>query len=292
MTWSTEQSYTQCQRVAWRTGSNFYYSFLLLPWPKRRAMCALYAFLRHTDDLGDNPHTADVRRAELQRWRHSLARALSGTFDGPLFPALADTVARYRIPPEYLYAVIDGVLMDVDQQQYETFDELADYCHKVASVVGLACIHIWGFESTAAIEPAGKCGLAFQLTNILRDLKEDAAEGRVYLPRADLRRFDYSPEELKQGVRDGRFKALMRFEIARAEQFYHEAAALEPLLGADGRPIYAAMVRIYRGLLDEIKRVDGDVFTHRVRLSAWRKLGIAASCCLPGRAWPMRVRPL
>jgi phytoene synthase len=146
-------SYEYCRQIARHSATNFYYSFLVLPRPKRQAMCALYAFLRHTDDLGDSAQPASARADALARWRVSLERALVGKFDAPLFPALADTIACYTIPPEYLLAVIDGVVMDLEHTSYATFADLADYCYKVASAVGLACIHIWGFSHPAALEP-------------------------------------------------------------------------------------------------------------------------------------------
>jgi phytoene synthase len=273
-------SYELCRQIARRSSSSFYYSFLLLPRAKREAMFALYAFLRRTDDLSDDPQTGDVSRQALIAWRQSFSNALAGTFDDPLLPALADTIQRFGIPPSYLEAAISGVEMDLDHQGYETFSELEDYCHHVASAVGLACIHIWGFTSPAALEPARRCGLAFQLTNILRDLKEDAARGRVYLPREDLRRFDYSAAEIKLGVCDERFRRLMRFEIQRAEQFYADAVHLDRWLHADCRPAFTAMLTTYRELLAEIKRRDGDVWTSRVRLPGWRKARIAARCLL------------
>jgi len=281
---SVESSYAHCRQLTRRTASNFYYSFLVLPRGKRRAMCALYAFARMTDDLGDNALPVAERREALAGWRNSLEQALAGEFDAPIFPALADTVARYRLPPEHLRSVIDGVEMDLAHQGFETFDELSEYCCKVASAVGLCCIHIWGFTGPEALEPARKCGIAFQLTNILRDLKEDAALGRIYLPREDLRRFGYSADDLRHGQGGERFQQLMRFEIERAERLYQDAAQLPRWLGPDGKTIFGAMSGIYRGLLDEIKRLDGDVFSHRARLSAWRKLRIAGRWLL--------VRPL
>jgi phytoene synthase len=197
-------------------------------------------------------------------------------------------VARFNIPTGYLSEVIDGVEMDLAGRRYETFDELALYCHRVEGVVGLACLHIWGFRGEAAFAPALKCGLAFQLTNILRDLKEDAEVGRIYLPAEDLRRFAYTPDELRRGVRDNRFSALMRFQIDRAEQFYREGAELEPWLEPDGRGIFGAMTAMYRGLLDQIRRRDGDVFTSRVRLSSWQRLRIAARWLVRPALFPSR----
>lgn len=279
-------SYADCRRSTRRTASNFYYSFFLLPRPKRHAMCALYAFLRHTDDLGDSSQPLELRRTALARWRSSLDRALAGEFDAPLFPALADTVAHYGIPPAHLHAVIDGVEMDLVQRRYETFDELAEYCQKVASAVGLCCIRIWGYQSEAAFEPAKKCGIAFQLTNILRDLKEDAAAGRLYLPQEDLRRFAYTFDDLRHGRCDHRYQALVELEIARAEQFYREGELLEQWLEPDGRAVFGAMTAIYRALLNEIKHRHGDVFSRRVRLSTWRKLRLAAPWFLSSPSWP------
>ncbi|HEX4147589.1 MAG TPA: phytoene/squalene synthase family protein, partial [Pirellulales bacterium] len=281
MSFTLEASYAHCQRIARVEARNFYYSFLALPRAKRLAMCALYAYLRRTDDLGDNPRPVAERQAALARWRQTLDRALAGSFDSPLFVALADTVCRYEIPPEYLYVVIDGVEMDLADRTYETFAELADYCYKVASVVGLACIHIWGFSDERALLPARRCGLAFQLTNILRDLKEDASNGRIYLPLEDLRQFQYSADDLRHNVRDARFRALMRYEIGRAEGLYLDALELERYLGPDGRASFGAIFSTYRALLERIKRLDGDVFTRRVSLSPWHKWGIAARWLLP-----------
>ncbi len=265
-------SYNHCRRMARRSASSFYYSFWLLPRAQRSAMHALYAFLRQTDDLGDSGEPVDVRRTKLADWRRSLQQALAGRFDDPLWPALVDAVERFRIPPEYLFDVIDGVEMDLVRSRWGTFAELTDYCEHVASAVGLACIHIWGFRDVAALEPARLCGIAFQLTNILRDLKEDAERDRVYLPQEDLDRFGYSVADLQRGVRDQRFHALMKFEIERAEQLYRRAADLDRWLEPAGRRIFAAMLATYSALLDEIKRRDGDVLSSRVRLRWWRKL--------------------
>ncbi len=268
-------SYVHCQQIARRSASSFYYSFLLLPKPKRQAMCALYAFLRQTDDLSDSAASAAERRSALESWRQSLDRATRGRFDDPLLPALADTIDAYRVPPEHLHAVIDGVEMDLEPLEYETFADLENYCHKVASAVGLACLCIWGTTSPRALEPARQCGVAFQLTNILRDLKEDAALGRVYLPREDMARFDYTSDDLREGVSDHRLRDLVRFEVERAERLYAAAAELESWLEADGRRVFGSMISVYRALLGEIKRLDGDLLSARVGLSRWRKMRIA-----------------
>lgn len=274
------ESYAHCERLARRSASSFYYPFLLFPRRKRRSMCALYAFLRHTDDLGDSTAPVDERRTSLARWRQSLDRALAGEFDSALLPALADTMRAFDIPREYLEHVIDGVEQDLQPRRFETFEQLAGYCDLVASAVGFACLRIWECDSPQARLPARSCGLAFQMTNILRDLKEDAQRDRVYLPQEDLERFGYSVDDLRAGVRDQRFRALMKFEIERTEVFYAQAVALGPLLHSEERRVLGSMIAIYRALLDEIKRRDGDVLSANVRLSRWRKMRIAASWLL------------
>lgn len=277
-----DASYAVCQQLARQSASNFYFSFLLLPREKRRAMCALYAYLRQVDDLGDDGpcedghRDADQRKSVLNDLRLKLDDALKGKSTDPILRALADTTARYEIPHEYLTAVLDGVEMDLDGRRYQTFTDLEQYCDRVAGVVGLACIHIWGFRGPAALELARRCGLAFQLTNILRDLKEDAQRGRIYLPAEDLSRFGYTDSDLERGQANVCFISLMQFEIARAEQFYVSAAELEPLLKRDGRRVFRVMVATYRALLEKIKRQPADVFHRRIRLSRWEKLRIAS----------------
>jgi len=271
-----DASYAYCRQMARRAHSSFYLSFFLLPRVKRRSMCALYAFLRHTDDLADSDQPIEQRQQALAAWREALHDAMQGRFDSPLLPALADTVRRYGIPGQYLSDVIDGVEMDLQIRRYETFHELQRYCYRVASAVGLACIHIWGFTDRAAFQPAERCGLAFQLTNILRDLKEDAARDRVYLPLEDLRRFDYGPEDLLSGVCDERFLELMRYEIERAERLYGEAEPLKDHLQSDGHRIFSAMVGTYRGMLDQIRRRPAEVLRRRVSLRRPTRLWIAA----------------
>jgi phytoene synthase len=277
------RSYAACQRVAREADSSFYGAFGLLPRPKRLAMCALYAFLRRADDWGDAPAPADQRRVGLEALRASLLAALGeGRFDDDCLPALADTIHRFGVPPDCLLAVLDGIEMDLEPRRYATFAELAVYCRRVASVVGRACVHVWGFEGgEESLALADQCGLAFQLTNILRDLKEDAAAGRVYLPLEDLVCFRCAPEELLAGACDERVRELVRFEIARAEEFYRSGARLAERLSADGKPVFGAMLATYRSLLSEIRRRDGDVFGPRVRLAAWRKWAIGARWIWP-----------
>jgi phytoene synthase len=282
MTPTLRQSYDYCEALSRREAKNFYPAFRVLPGPQRRGMCALYAFLRIADDLSDEPGEVAAKRQALEGWRSGLRRALAGEPSHAIHPALHDTVSRYGIPAEYLEAAIDGVEMDLAPVAYPTFADLRLYCYRVASVVGLSCIHIWGFRGEKAKEYAESAGVAFQLTNILRDLGEDAARGRVYLPQEDLARFGYDAERLRRGHRDAAFRELMRFEVARARALYDAAWPLLPLLRPSGRAVFLVLARTYRGLLDAIERRDYDVFSGRVRVSGWRKLWFVLSA-LPAR---------
>ncbi len=277
------ESYAYCEQLTRREAGNFYHAFRLLPRAQRLAMCTLYAFLRVTDDLTDNPGTLQAKRAALTAWRREWEAALAGHFSHPLHPAFLDTVKTYAIPRAYLDDALEGVGMDLDADHYETFAELYRYCYRVASVVGLCCIHIWGFTDERATVHAEAAGIAFQLTNILRDLAEDAGRGRVYLPREDLERFGYGEEELRRGERNEAFRALMRFEAERAYQYYREGEALAGLLQPAGRAVFLTMLRTYRGLLDAIVARDFDVFSRRVSLSKWYKLWLVL------RALPVRM---
>lgn len=270
-------SYRFCGDLSRREAKNFYYSFLLLPPSRRRAMCALYAFMRHTDDLADEPGPAGGKRVALDRWRADLDAALDGRPDAwPGLAALADAVARHAIPRRHLHEVIDGVAMDVEPSTFATFDDLYEYCYRVASAVGLCCISIWGYRSEGgrAEELAEKCGIALQLTNILRDVKEDARLGRVYLPQEDLERFGVTFEDLKSDTPSANVRDLFAFEGRRAYDFYSDAAPLIRLVAPMGRPVLRAIVGIYRALLDEIARRDYDVLAGRVTLPSWKKAAI------------------
>jgi phytoene synthase len=273
------ESYRFCGALSRREARNFYYAFLLLPPGRRRSMCALYAFLRHTDDLADEPGPAEPKAEALESWRRALDAALAGDPGAwPGFPALADTVARHAIPPHLLHAAIEGVSMDIRPRGFATFDELADYCYHVASVVGLCCLHIWGYRSEGgeAERLAEHCGLALQLTNILRDVRDDARAGRIYLPRDDLARFSVAPEELAAAGSPGdRVRELLAFEAGRAYKYYEDARRLVPLVEPVGRPVLRTIVGIYRALLDEIARRDYRVLDGRISLPPWRKIAIA-----------------
>lgn len=287
-----DASYQHCHSMTRRAASSFYWSFWLLPRHKRRAMCALYSFSRHTDDLGDSAAPLDERRAALDAWRDDLAAAWTGEFRHPLLPALCDTVHQFRIPRDCLSAIIDGVAMDLQPRRYGTFEELCVYCYRVASAVGLACVHVWGYSSDEVFAPAVQCGYAFQLTNILRDVREDAQLSRVYLPEEDLRRFSYGADELARGVYDQRCIDLMEFETNRASRLYDQAADVARHLHPDGRRSFSMMFRTYRGLLDEIRRRRGNVFQQRVRLPMRKRLAIAAATLVyPTLVAPATVSP-
>jgi len=278
-----------CESLTRQAGSNFPAAFSLLPWVKRQAMYALYAFMRHSDDLADDPPPGRSPCEVLKQWREALEWALSGhvpwrdgAADGvdprgrAILPAVVQTVREFRIPPESLLAVLDGVEMDLEPRVYTTFDELAIYCERVASAVGLACIHIWGFLGGNILAPSRSAGLALQLTNILRDLREDARRGRVYLPLEDINACGYSFDELRSGVVNRPFRRLMAMEIERAEQFYREAGELSRSLHKDGRRIFGLMMGTYHALLDAIRRRPADVFTRRIRVSQWKKVWLLA----------------
>jgi phytoene synthase len=275
------ESYAWCRQVARRRAKNFYYSFVLLSHEKRNAMCAVYAFMRYCDDLSDEPGAS---REPLVGWKSALTGAMAGRFDAyPAWPAFHDAVKRFAIPQQYFYEMIEGVSSDLEPRRMATFEELYRYCYQVASVVGLAVIHIFGFRSQEALPLAEKCGIAFQLTNILRDIGEDAARGRVYLPAEDLDRFAVATEGLQQGGCGENFSRLMQYEIERARCYYAESAPLVGLVEPASRPSLRALVGIYSRLLDRIEQVHYDVFSRRVSLSALEKSWIIARAALAGR---------
>ncbi len=292
---SVDASYQWCTRVAQSQAKNFYYSFLLLSLPRRRAMCAIYAFMRYCDDLADNDGTAiPDRAAAISKWREDLDSALAGNAPRhPLWPAFVHTVKKYRIPHHYFFEMIAGISSDLEPRRIQTFDELYDYCYHVASVVGLTIIHIFGFDDSdapAALALAEKCGIAFQITNILRDVREDAEKGRVYLPAEDLHRFSVFVSEAGTGSPNTsaipfaparNFHDLMEFEAKRARAYYRESAPLIGMIDAQSRPSLRALIGIYSRLLDRIVAADFDVLSQRVRVPSWEKLWILIKSELP-----------
>jgi len=264
-----EASYAHCRRVARTRARNFYYSFALLSQRQRDAMSAVYAFMRHCDDLSDEP---GANPADLDEWRKALDDALQGRCAAhPVLPAFHDTVDRYRIPARYFHEMIDGVASDMEPRLFATFDQLYRYCYQVASTAGLATIHVLGFDSAEALPLAEKCGIAFQLTNILRDIREDAGRGRIYLPAEDLARSGVTAQDIHAGVRTPEFIELMDFEAARAREYYRQSQALVHLVHKRGRASLRALIAIYSRLLDRIEGTNYDVFSRRVSLSGREK---------------------
>jgi len=275
---SLEDSYRFCQAVARRRARNFYFSFLALPAHKRRAMCALYAFMRECDDRSDGDHAS---LESLREWRSHLDAALSGTLPPhPIWPAFIDTVSRCRIPADCLYGMIEGVSSDLSPRTFHTFQDLYRYCYLVASVVGIATIHVFGFSDPRAPLLAERCGIAFQLTNILRDIREDALHGRIYLPREDMERFAVTPPMLEAVSLSPQLRRLLEFEASRARAYYDEALPLIGMVEPDSRHALWALIEIYRRLLARIEQRGYDVLSGRVRLSTPEKSLIALRATL------------
>jgi 15-cis-phytoene synthase len=277
-----------CRHISRAAARNFYYGFLVLPREKRDALSAVYAFMRHSDDLSDAAGLSPREREDkLTEWRKSLHAAVAGeATDDPVLLAVADVQRRFGIPLELFDQLVEGTAMDIappdaDVIRYQTFDDLRLYCYHVAAVVGLICIRIFGYRDPAAEALAEQCGLAFQLTNIIRDVKEDAAMGRIYLPQEDLDRFGCSaaeldPRRLKNGFKARKFRPLLEFEAQRAREFYRAAEQLLPLIDEDSRPALWVLVEIYRRLLDRIAARCYNVFKRKIRLSRREKLSVLA----------------
>jgi squalene synthase HpnC/squalene synthase HpnD len=269
------RSYSECRRVARASASNFYYAFFMLPQPKRDALCALYAFMRLVDDVSDTPGSIADKQRGLARWRAALDAAAAGDCSShPILPAFADTIERFRIPPRYFHDLISGAEMDLTVAEYPTFDRLREYCYRVAGTVGLTCLHVFGFDDPHAPDLAEKLGIAFQLTNILRDVPKDYEMGRVYLPLEVLKQFGVRPESLARGPVTPEMCALLEHEGALAWNFYREGVQLIPLVHEDARAALWALARIYSSLLRRIEARGYDVFSERVRLGAPEKTGI------------------
>ena len=279
-----EQAYVICEAIARREARNFYYAFRALPRPKRAAICAVYAFMRHADDLADDetePREERLHQTELWMAGWRLAAAGEPT-DDPVFVALRDAQQRFGIPNDLLDQLVQGTLMDlttpVEQQIYATFDDLYRYCYLVASVVGLVCIRIFGYTDRRAEKLAEETGIAFQLTNILRDVREDAERGRVYLPAEDMERSGVTAQQLitphgKRLLVPGE-RALMKMEAERAREYYESADRLLPLIDADSRAALWVLVRIYRRLLERIASAHYEVLSRRVGVPTYEKVWI------------------
>ena len=275
------QSYEECHRIARASHSNFYYAFFLLPKKRRDGLAALYAFMRLVDDVADEGHDLAAKQRGLAKWRAALDEAVNSNNAisisalpgaAAVLPALVDTMRRYNMPARYLHDLISGAEMDLTVNSYATFDRLREYCYRVAGTVGLTCTHAFGFRDSRALDLAEKLGLAFQLTNIIRDVHDDYAMGRVYLPEEDLAQYNVSPGDFARAEATLGVQELLRFEADRAWQCYEEGAALLNLIEPESRPALWLLVHTYSALLARIEDLDYAVFGERVRLSKAEKL--------------------
>ncbi|MGH9547106.1 MAG: phytoene/squalene synthase family protein [Terriglobales bacterium] len=278
-------AYSVCRSITRSAARNFYYAFLVLPAAKRQALCAVYAYMRRCDDIADDFKTpAYERRQRLDAWLEAFHRADSGhPTDDPVLLALTDTRRIYKIPVDLLDQLAYGTGMDIQdsagpdataelQVLYRTFSDLRQYCYRVASVVGLVCIRIFGYRDPAAEQLAENLGLAFQLTNIIRDIQEDAAMGRIYLPAEDLDRFKIAPSELRQAAIPERLRWLLAAEADRAREYYLAARDLMLLIDEDSQPALWVLVSIYRRLLEKIADRKYDVFSKKIGLTVREKV--------------------
>jgi 15-cis-phytoene synthase len=282
-----DEAYSICRQIAKREAKNFYYSFVALPPDRRNAICAIYAFMRKADDLSDDESlTREQRRVNLDAWLAAWHAAREGSQTGdPVFIAVRDAAARFQIPFSLLDQLVAGTTMDLEAASsgtpdtYATFADLYRYCYLVASVVGLVCIRIFGYSDPAAEKLAEETGIAFQLTNILRDVAEDSGRNRIYLPLEDLAAHDVSVGQLLNhpaGDATANERALLRSIAARANAYYQSAQELLPLIDAESRPALRVLVSIYHRLLRRIEKADYDVFSKRISVPTAEKLAILA----------------
>ena len=262
--------------------SNFFYSFLFLPKLKRDAIIDVYSFCRAVDDVVDdlaqeglNDHSTEKAKLELDKWRTEIERLYAGQPSMPIAEQLQSVLDHFPMPKEYFEEMINGCEMDLHIHRYETFDQLYQYCHRVAAITGLMCIEIFTYTSPQTREYAVNLGIALQLTNILRDLKEDADRGRFYLPQEDLHRFGYSEADLLNCRVNDNFRALMKFECDRARSYYQKAEALLPTEDQPTLTAALTMGKIYFRLLEQIEHVGYDVFNHQIRLHRPERFYIA-----------------
>ena len=272
---NTEQAYAETDRITRETARNFAWGIRLLPGPKRRAIAALYAFARRVDDLADRPEPA---RTELEAWRRA-AEALPASHDGDaILVALGDAMERYAIPPETVVDLVDGALMDCERSRYAEWDELREYCRRVAGAVGVACAAVYEPSSWQAARPrAETLGLALQQINIMRDVAEDWDLGRVYLPQNELARFGVDEQEIATGQPGAGWRPLMELQAYRAESLMRKGLELLPLLDRRSALCVRTFAGIYRGLLEQMRERDFDVFTERPHLSRLEKMKAVAA---------------
>lgn len=275
-----ELAYEECRLITRREAKNFYYAFLTLPAAQRRAIYVAYTFCRHCDDSVDGEHSLDEKLAMLSELRRKLDQSYHDHAEDLVFLGLADVAQKYDIPQEYFQEVLSGVESDLVKNRYQNFDQLRQYCYQVASVVGLICVHIFGYRDPKAKDYAIDLGLAMQLTNIVRDVKEDLDFGRIYLPQDELAQFGYSEEELLAGVLNEPFKDLMRFQAQRARQYFDRGFKLLPYLPHRSRACPAVLGQLYSRVLDRIEDADYDVLHQRVSLSKAEKVRVTAQTWL------------
>ena len=266
-----------CQDKAARSGSSFYYSFMFLPADRRQAITALYAFCREVDDVVDECHDLSLAQTKLEWWRQEVGRVYNGTPTHPVGLALKDVIKGFRLPQEQLLEIIDDMAMDLSQTRYLDFKGLQLYCYRVASVVGLLAAEIFGYQDRQTLKYAHDLGLAFQLTNIIRDVGEDARRGRIYLPIEDLQRFNVPAKDLLEARYSEQFRELMAFQAERAEKFYDQAFAQLPAIDRKAQRPGLVMAAIYRTLLREIARDGFMVLDRRTSLTPLRKVWLAGT---------------
>jgi phytoene synthase len=282
-------AYAVCRGIARRAAKNFYYGFMVLPSEKRNALSAVYAFMRHADDISDEPGVdAQQKRQKLGEWLDAAKAVFGGkATDDPVLMALGDAQSKFKIPPELFEKLVYGTSLDLDIPSEpgapaivcQTFDDLKHYCYYVASVVGLVCIRIFGYQDAKAEFLAEDCGLAFQLTNIIRDVKEDASLGRIYIPEEDLARANlsaanFAPGLLQDPAQAQQLRPALEYEAERARKYYESAKWLMELIEEDSRAALWVLVEIYSRLLKKITDRNYDVLTERVRLTLWEKLKV------------------
>ncbi len=264
-----------CQEKASKSGSSFYYSFMFLPELKRRAITALYAFCREVDDVVDECHEYEVAKSTLNWWRQEVANLYAGHPQHPVTQALLPLLDEFNLAEEYLLEIIDGMEMDLQYSGYESFKDLALYCYRAASVVGLLSAEIFGFNNRQTLKYAHDLGMAFQLTNILRDVREDAQRGRVYLPADELEKFGVTVQDLHRPITSDAVKALFQYQADRAKEYYEKAFNHLPEEDRFDQRTGLIMAEIYRSLLDEIEEDGLRVLEHRIKLTPLRKLWLA-----------------
>ncbi|MBS0545194.1 MAG: presqualene diphosphate synthase HpnD [Proteobacteria bacterium] len=271
-----------CQQKAAKSGSSFYYSFMFLPPERRQAITALYAFCREVDDVVDECHDPSIAQTKLEWWRQEVARVYGGTPTHPVGHALKDVAPAFNLPQEQLLEIIDGMAMDLSQTRYLDFKGLQLYCYRVASVVGLLAAEIFGYQDRQTLKYAHDLGLAFQLTNIIRDVGEDARRGRIYLPMEDLQRFNVPAKDILEARHSDAFRQLMEFQAQRAEQFYEQAFAYLPAIDRKAQRPGLVMAAIYRTLLREIAADGFQVLDRRTSLTPLRKVWLAGTTWFRG----------